>query len=112
MSAPANRTTGVLLSPIQAAQLLERVVCERIAEMFDFDDLEGLEGFLVLEMMRIANITADEAIPLARQMVDRGLAALVHDERRTAYDGRDASTCELCEQEANAKRRTIDMIGD
>lgn len=90
-----------LLTPAQAAGLLDQVVYEQVLECIDLDALYRLEQSLTMLVGEIEGIPDDRICDLATAMLDRALLRLPDDVRRylRAADWPPGGDCELCEEE-------------
>jgi hypothetical protein len=105
---PGARDHGTpLVSPAQAAALLEHVIYEQVLECVDLDALYQLEQSLTLSAGDLEGIDHDHAADLAKSMLDRALLRLPDDMRRylRAVEWMSCDGCELCEAEASLRDR-------
>jgi len=95
-----------LLTPAQAAGLLEQVVFEQVLECVDLDALCRLEQSLTLLVGEIDGIPGDRVCELAKDMLDRALLRLPDDIWHYLRAGvvPPAVGCELCEDEPRPPR--------
>ena len=93
---------AALVTPAQAAVLLDHVIYEQVLECVDVDALVALEQSLTLMLGEVDGVPCERARQLATSMLDRAILRLPDDVRRymraahvLSFDG-----CELCEEEA------------
>lgn len=100
----APKVDTPLMSPEQAAKVLERVIYEQVASCIDFERLQSTEHELCFALFDVG-VDTDDVQALAAQLIDVALDQLKRDARRAV----DVQTspfpdCELCEEEARAHR--------
>ena len=98
--------TAPLLTPAQAAQLLDEVIYERLIELVDLDGLHLLEQKLALEIAELDEIDDDAYPDIAKSMIDRAWHRLAEDPRRYVRFGTGPFVdCELCEEERRVREK-------
>jgi hypothetical protein len=94
-----------LLTPAQAAILLDQVIYEQVLACIDLDELYRVGHSLTLMIDELDGIPADRVSDLARSILDRAVLRLPDDLRGylrvSEYAARDA--CFLCEEEARQR---------
>ena len=87
-----------LLTPAQAATLLDQVIYEQVLECIDLDALYRLEQSLAMLVGEIEGVPGEHSCELATAMLDRALLRLPDDVRRylQAADWPALGDCELC----------------
>jgi hypothetical protein len=97
-----------LLSPAQAATLLDQVIYEQVLECIDLDALYRLEQSLTLMVGEIDGVPDDRICDTATAMLDRALLRLPDDVRRylqaADWSGGDCALCEAEAEEPAARR--------
>jgi hypothetical protein len=90
-----------LLTPAQAAALLDQVVYEQVLECVDLDALYRLEQSLTLLVGEIDGVSGDRPCDLVTAMLDRALLRLPDDLRRSLRTAgwQPPGDCTLCEEE-------------
>jgi hypothetical protein len=98
----SNERHTPLLSPAQAATLLDQVIYEQVLECIDLDALYRLEQSITMMVGEIDGISDDRICDTATAMLDRALLRLPGDVRRylRAANWPAQGDCELCEEEA------------
>ena len=96
--------TKPMLTPAQAAVLLDQVVLERVADCIDFDRLISYERLLGLMLVDINRGDADQAIEAARAMMTTALRTIAENPEPFDTYRADAS-CALCEAEIRRESR-------
>jgi hypothetical protein len=96
----APKADTPLMSPEQAAKVLERVIYEQVASCIDFELLQTTEHELCFALFDVG-VDTDDVQALAAQLIDVALDQLKRDARRT-IDVRSSPfpDCDLCEEEA------------
>ena len=87
-----------LMHPDQAANVLDQVLYERVADLFDFAGLFELEQQL-WSGLQAAGAAEDQIAGIASALLDRALLRLTDDPRRHVDIGR----CLLCEEDAQRR---------
>jgi hypothetical protein len=94
-----------LLTPVQAAVLLDQVIYEQVLECVDLDALYHVAQSLDSMIGELNGIPDDHVGELARAILDRAILRLPDDLRGylrvSQYAARDA--CFLCEEEARQR---------
>jgi hypothetical protein len=95
-----------LLTPTQAAVLLDQVIYEQVLSCIDLDELYRVGHSLTAMIDELDGIPGDRAGDLARSILDRAILRLPDDLRGylrvSELAARDA--CFLCEEEARQHR--------
>lgn len=96
-----------LLTPAQAAILLDQVVYEQVLECIDLEALYRLEQSLTMMVGELEGVPDDHVGDMATAMVDRALLRLPGDVRGylRAAGWRAPEGCELCEDEARSSNQ-------
>ena len=91
-----------LVTPAQAASLLDEVIYEQVVECIDLDALYRLEHSLTLLVGELDGITDERVCETAKAMLDRALRRLPDDVWRylRAAAMPPLGGCALCEEEA------------
>jgi hypothetical protein len=94
-----------LLTPTQAAVLLDQVIYEQVLSCIDLDELYRVGHSLTSMIDDLDGISEDRVGDLARSILDRAILRLPDDLRSylrvSEYAARDA--CFLCEEEARQR---------
>jgi hypothetical protein len=91
---------GPLIAPDKAAQLLDDVLYERVLGCVDLAALFTVEFDLWVALSEQEPDASDEHTRrLAKEMIDRALVRLVHEDRRYAMVRPFGAECGLCEDE-------------
>jgi hypothetical protein len=100
-------TPEPLLTPDQAAILLDQVVYEQLLECIDLDEVSRVEQSLTLLVSELDGMTAERIDELARATLDRALRRLPDQIRRYLRDGAWPSFagCESCDDDDRSGRR-------
>lgn len=94
-----------LVTPAQAAVLLDQVIYEQVLECVDVDALVELEHSLTMMVEELDGVDPDRACELAARMLDRAILRLPDDIRRYLRAAVLLSSgCELCDEEARERR--------
>lgn len=90
-----------LVTPAQAASLLDEVIYEQVVECIDLDALYRLEHSLTLLVGELDGIADDRVCETAKAMLDRALRRLPDDVWRylRAGDPPPFEGCPLCEED-------------
>ncbi len=106
-ASPATAAESPLVSPAQAALLLDQVIYEQVLECVDVDSLVNLERSLTMMLDELDDVGHDRARALAISMLDRAILRLPDDVRRYLRAAALLSfdDCELCEEEARLRDR-------
>jgi hypothetical protein len=103
---PGVPALPTLLTPVQAAQLLDQVIYEQVLECVDLDALYHVAQSLDTMIGEIGGIPDDQIGELARSILDGALRRLPDDLRGylrvSEWAARNA--CVLCEEEARQRR--------
>ena len=95
-----------LVSPAQAAVLLDQVIYERVLDCVDVDALVQLEHMLALQIEELDGVDDERAGALARAIVERAVLRLPDDLVRFLRVAAVLSVdCEICEDEARSRCR-------
>ena len=99
-----------LLTPTQAAVLLDQVIYEQVLSCIDLDELYRVGHSLTTMIDDLDGIPEDRVGDLARSILDRAILRLPDDLRSylrvSEYAARDA--CFLCEEEARQRHASDD----
>jgi hypothetical protein len=106
-SPPAPAPPAQAVAAAQAANLVDRIVHERVLACLDLEALHDLEQSLTLTVGTLDEGHAERAAEVASAIVDRALAQLAGDARRylAALDFMACDGCPLCEDEAEEAPR-------
>ena len=100
-----------LLTPGQAATLLDQVVYEQVLECVDLDALHRVQQSLTMMMGELDGVPDDHVEDMAADMLDRMLARMPRDLRTylQATNWAPFGDCELCEDEAEEQARAVNQ---
>ena len=95
-----------LLTPAQAALLLDQIVIDEVAECVDLRRLEGVETTLGALMLDVQGIDAGLAIAAARSMVRHALQRIADDPELLDHIRRDNNICALVDARCTSATST------
>jgi hypothetical protein len=103
---PGVPALPTLLTPVQAAELLDQVIYDQVLECVDLDALHHVAQSLDTMIGEIAGIPDDRVGELARSIIDRALQRLPDDLRTYLQVSEWAAreNCVLCQAEDRQRR--------
>jgi len=106
------RPNPPLLTPAQAADLLEHVLFEQILECLDLDAIYRLEQSLTMLVGELEGVPEDKVADTTKAMLDRVLVRLPDNLRTYLNAASWIPGCVLCEDEHDSEPRRPGKAGD